>query len=334
MTKRRALLIGLGGMVLLLAALLWPPRVPPLVFPDGKKFAFTVIDDTDMATLERLKPVYAVLERYGLKTTKTVWVMESGDLANDTNRGDSLRDPAYRAFIIDLQRKGFEIALHGVRGGSSRREDVLRGLDEFKDALGGYPRMQVNHSLNEDNLYWGAHLYAFPPFRWAAGLAIRHEFSGHEPASPYFWGDVAKERIKYVRRFTYPEINIRSVVPNMPYRLEDKPYVNYWFPTANGDRVVEFHELLKPENLDRLEREGGVCLVYAHLGSGSFNKGAAADQRFETRIRELSQRNGWFVPASQILDFLASQPSWTGRLSFWDNLRLDAKFVAGQFGLD
>lgn len=318
----------------LVTATLWPLAAPPLVFPDGKRFAFTVVDDTDMATLERLKPVYEVFERYGMRTTKTVWVLESSDLSNTTNSGDTLSDPEYRAFILDLQRKGFEIALHGVRGGSSPRADIERGLEEFREILGAYPRMQVNHSLNEDNLYWGPHLYSFAPLRWAAPLAIRHRFSGHDPQSPYFWGDIARERIKYVRRFTYSNINLRSVAPSMPYRLEDKPYVNYWFPTANGDRVVEFSELLKPENLDRLEREGGVCLVYAHLGSGSFTRAGAADPRFEARIRELTRRNGWFVPASQILDFLASQPSWTGRMNFWDTVRLDVRSVFAQLGLN
>ena len=116
-----------------------PATAAPLRFPDGKRFAFSIIDDTDMATLERLKPIYALLEQYGLRTTKTVWVMESNDLANPANHGDSLRDPAYREFILDLQRKGFEIALHGVRGGTSLRQETISGLDEFSRVVGQYP---------------------------------------------------------------------------------------------------------------------------------------------------------------------------------------------------
>lgn len=324
------LLVGVAALALAFSR---APVAPVIQYPDGKRFAFSIIDDTDMATLERLRPVYAAIERYGLRTTKTVWVMESNDPSNSTNRGDSLHDPAYRDFIVGLQQKGFEIALHGVRGGSSRREEILKGLDEFRDILGQYPRMQINHSLNQDNLYWGRHLYAIWPFRLAAGLAIRHEFSGHDAASEYFWGDVAKERIQYVRRFTYPGINLLSVVPEMPYHVADKPYVNYWFPTANGDRVIEFEELLKDENLDRLEREGGVCLVYAHLGSGSFNKGDGVDPRFEARLQAVSRRNGWFVPASQILDLLRRQPAWTGQVSTWEAIRQDATFIGEQFGL-
>jgi hypothetical protein len=325
----------LFGGVLATAAVAWivvPPVVPSVTFPEGHKFAFSIIDDTDMATLERLEPVYEVLERYGLRTTKTVWVFPSNS-RHDPDHGDALVETAYRNFVADLQRKGFEIALHGVRGGSSRRDETLAGLEAFRAALGQYPRMHVNHSLNQENLYWGRHLYALAPLQWAAGLMISYEFSGHDPQSDYFWGDVARQHIQYVRRFTYSEINLLAVSPAMPYRLEDMPYVNYWFPTANGDRVINFIELLRDENLDRLEREGGVCLVYAHLGAGSFNKDGGVDPRFEERVRAVAARNGWFVPASQILDYLRNQPSWTGRLSFRERIRTDLKFVLQRMGM-
>jgi hypothetical protein len=313
-----------------LAGVIWvavPPPMPSITFPDGRKFAFSIVDDTDLATLERLRPVYAVLDRHGLRTTKTIWVFPTKESPHAPDRGDDLSDPAYREFILNLQRKGFEIALHGVRGGSSNRDQTLAGLEAFRSALGHYPRMHINHSLNQENLYWGHHRYAFAPLRWAAGLVRRSDFSGHDPLSEYFWGDTARQHVQYVRGFTYSEINVLSVNAEMPYQLKDKPYVNHWFSTANGDRVVDFIELLKDENLDRLEREGGVCLVYAHLGAGSFNQNGAADPRFEERIRAIAARNGWFVPASQILDHLRHQPSWTGQLSLRNRIRLDMKYV-------
>jgi hypothetical protein len=326
----RRLKRSLGLLVLLVAgATIWvvyPPPTKTVVFPNGKRFAFSIIDDTDMTTLELIRPIYAVLEKYGLRTTKTVWVYDSSDDDNPANKGDSLQNADYRAFILDLQRKGFEIALHGVRGGSSRREEIARGLEDFKHILGQYPAMQVNNSTNAENLYWGRHLFTFTPYQWL-GKPIFRDFSGHDPQSPYFWGDLAQKHIRYVRRFTFSDPNLLAVNPTIPYQLPDKPFVNYWFPTSNGNRVIEFHELLKPENLARLEREGGVCLVYSHLGSGSFNKGQTVDPRFEERIRELSAHNGWFAPASEILDYLRQQPSWTGALSLRERIRMDTKFV-------
>lgn len=306
---------------------LYPPEPRSITFPDGKRFAFTIVDDTDMATLERVKPLYDLLHQYGLRTTKTVWALESTELAHSPNRGESLRDPAYRAFILDLKSKGFEIALHGVRGGSSPRRDIINGLEEFRSAFGQDPGIHVNHSLNRDNVYWGEHRWSFAPFRWAYASVGKHEFSGQDSASEYFWGDLVKEHVQYVNQFTYGDVNLLAVNPSMPYRLTDKPYVNYWFPTADGDNLDRFVDLLRAENLDRLEREGGVCLVYAHMGAGSFNRDGGADPRFEARLKDLASRNGWFAPASEILDYLRNQPGWRPELSFRETVRLEVLFL-------
>ena len=163
----RAAAVALLLFAGLLTWILYPPPARKIVFPGGKQFAFSIVDDTDQATLERNKPVYDLLSRYGLRTTKTVWVLGPTEVSNTTNLGDNLGDPAYREFIIELQGRGFEIGLHGVRGGSSPRRDIIAGLDEFKTLLGHDPSIQVNHSLNRDNLYWGRDRWSFAPFRWA-----------------------------------------------------------------------------------------------------------------------------------------------------------------------
>ena len=266
--RKKLSLVVLAVVFVSAAVLFHTPAPPRVVFPNGKRFAFTIIDDTDMATLERLRPIYAFLERRGMRTTKTVWIFESNDLANPTNRGDSLSNPAYRQFILDLHRKGFEIALHGVRGGSSRREDTVRGFEEFKATFGNYPAMYVNHAANEENIYSGRHSFSFAPYRWLGALAISYDFSGLtiRTRRKDFWGDLAKERVRYVRRFTFSDLNLLAAIPSLPYRLPEKPYRNLWFPTANGSRAIEFDALLKSENIAKLEREGGVCLRLRSLG--------------------------------------------------------------------
>ena len=311
----------------LLVYVLYPPPPRVVRFPDGKRFVFSIVDDTDQTYLSRVKPLYDAMHEAGLKTTKTVWSLERSEEPLETNKGDTLVDPAYRAFILDLHRKGFEIAIHGVRGGSSPREVALKGLDEFKAAMGFYPRLHVNHAANHDNLYWGTERWTFAPFRWGFGVVTSIEFSGHNPQSKYFWGDAARERIQYVRRFTYNDINLLKVNPSMPYRLAETPYVNYWFDNSDGGSLDAFEELLSPQNLDRLEREGGVCIVYAHLGAGSFTRDGKADPRFLARIRDVASRNGWFAPASVILDYLAAQPGWTPTLSTRQRIRLEAKYM-------
>ncbi|MGI6449930.1 MAG: hypothetical protein ACOX3R_06475 [Desulfitobacteriia bacterium] len=46
--------------------------MPGIQWPDGKRFAFTIIDDNDNATVQNNKPIYDLLLALGMKTTKTV----------------------------------------------------------------------------------------------------------------------------------------------------------------------------------------------------------------------------------------------------------------------
>lgn len=312
-----------GGLYYVLHA----PAPRKITFPGGKSFAFSIVDDTDMATFDRSKPLYDVLHKYGLRTTKTVWVLKATSDAHSPDRGETLRDPVYRDFIDGLRREGFEIALHGVRGGSSARPEIIEGLEEFRQVNGAYPTMHVNHSLNADNVYWGHQRWTFGPYRWAMKLASDREFSGDDPQSAHFWGDLLQQHVRYVNQFTFQEINLLNVTPSFPYHLSDKPFVNFWFPTSDGDKIEQFEALLSPENLDRLEREGGVCLVYTHLGAGSFSKNEDSLRRFEARIKDVAARNGWFVPASEILDHLSAQPGWTAEPSYREKVRLETLFL-------
>lgn len=318
-------LAALGGAAL--AIVMYPSTPPALTFPDGKRFAFSIVDDTDQTTVARGRPLYDVLYDAGLRTTKTVWALDKAPDAVPTDAGESLADPDYRAWILELQRKGFEIGLHGVRGGSSERAVTQAGLAYYREVLGTDPRHHVNHALNKENLYWGEHRWYFPPFRWAFGMLSSFGFDGENQASPYFWGDLARERIRYVRRFTYRDINLMTVSPWMPYRVPGMEYVPYWYDGSDGGSIDQFEALLSDENLDRLEREGGVTLVYAHLGAGSFNQGDGADPRFVARVQAVARRNGWFVPASQILDHLATQPGWTPEPSMRQQLQLELRFI-------
>jgi hypothetical protein len=108
----------------------------------------------------------------------------------------------------------------------------------------------------------------------------------------------------------------------MPYRNPDKPYVNYWFHTSDGGGVESFNELLTEENIDRLEQESGVCLVYTHFGKG-FYKDGEINSRTRELLTGLASRNGWFAPASEILDYLQKQNPNDRQLSFRNEVRLE-----------
>jgi hypothetical protein len=323
----------LAATVAATAYVAYPTECPDISFPGGRRFAFTIVDDTDQTYLRTIVPIYDAMQRRGIRTTKTVWVLPGGDTGRPVDCGHTLADTAYRHWIEELRASGFEIALHGVRGGTSRRDDILRAFETYHVILGEFPAMHINHSQNLDNLYWGEHRWTFAPYRFLHQAVIASEFSGHAPNSPFFWGDIAAERIRYVRSFTFREPNLLNVVPGTPYHLDEKPFVNYWFPGADGGNMDKFEELLSSENLDRLEREGGVVIVYAHLGAGSFSSDdGQVNPRFLERIADISSRNGWFVPATAALDHLREQPGWTGKLRFRERLQMETRFIIERLG--
>src|SRR5688500_18443839 len=90
-------------------------------FPHGKRFAFTIVDDTDVATVANVKPIYELLHELGLGATKTVWPVACPEGSPNFSSSQTLEDPDYRDFVVDLQQRGFEITWHGATMESSRR---------------------------------------------------------------------------------------------------------------------------------------------------------------------------------------------------------------------
>ena len=89
----------------------------------------------------------------------------------------------------------------------------------------------------------------------------------------------------------------------MPYHDPERPYVNYWFASSEGANVESFNKCISEKNQDRLEKEGGACIMYTHFASG-FYKNGSINSRFQFLIKRLSKKNGWFVPVSTLLDYL------------------------------
>src|SRR5712692_10037978 len=104
-----------------------------LAFPGSARFAFTIIDDTDVATVENVGPVYKFLEAVGIRATKTVWPVACPEGSEYYSRSQTLEDADYREFVLDLQRRGFEIASHGATMESSARQRVVQALERFRE---------------------------------------------------------------------------------------------------------------------------------------------------------------------------------------------------------
>jgi hypothetical protein len=295
-------------------------------WPHGKAFAFSIFDDPDSQTLEGGREVYALLADLGFRTTKGVWPIRGRGTPSD--HGGTCADPDYRAWVQDLQRRGFEIGLHNATSHTSARADTIRGLDTFAEYFGGYPKVMAQHYYSHENVYWGdqrvsgLHRLAYNALTRGAN---RGKFHGHIAGHPEFWGDLCRARIRYMRNFVFAETNTLKACPWMPYHDPERPFVNYWYAAAEGAHADSFVARISEARLDRLEEEGGACIMYTHFGLGYW------DGRLHTGFRErmtcLARRNGWYVPVSDLLDYLLEQHGQPSVLTAAQRRRLERRWL-------
>jgi|TARA_B110000438_G_scaffold243627_1_gene243731 hypothetical protein len=278
-----------------------------IIWPDNKKFAFTIFDDTDRSNLKDSKIIYQYLEELGFKTTRSVWMLKSND--NSEEKGVTCEDNFYLDWLLEIKNKGYEIGYHNATSNSSKRQNTKEALDRFVKIFGEMPTVMANHSENKENIYWG-------PDRLSDSRKIIYNiltffkknkyYEGHKKFSSYFWGDYCKEYISYVRNFVFADINTLKCCPYMPYEDLKKPYVNRWFASSEGNNVKMFNKCISDENQDRLEIEGGACIMYTHFADG-FCKNGRLSEEFKKQMKRLSNKNGWFVPVSVLLEFLKKE---------------------------
>ena len=274
---------------------------PAVAWPDGRQFAFTVCDDPDAQSLDVSRAVYGLLEDLGLRTTKAVWMIEPPER---NSPGETCESPESLELCLALQQKGFEIAYHNGAPGTLHRADIVRSLDLFRSHFGD-PATMANH-YNGDAVYWGDARLSGPArmiykaVRWKPSPHY-----GHVEGHPCFWGDLCRERIRYCRNFVFRSINTLSACPFMPYTDPQRPYVQAWYAASEGANCERFLRQCSEREQDRLEAEGGACIMYTHFGHGFVTDGKI-NPEFVRLMRRLAAKNGWFVPVRTLLDYLGA----------------------------
>lgn len=280
-----------------------PPRI---AWPDNKQFAFTVFDDPDSQTLEASQAVYGFLRDHGFRTTKGVWPLAPRRQASDP--GMTCGDSRYVDYLRRMQDWGFEMGYHNATSHTSTREETLEGLQRFAELFGRQPKVMAHHYFCRENLYWGeARVSGWR--RAAYNLLTRYrnrDSTGHIEGHPNFWGDLCREHVTYVRSFVFPEINTLRSCPFFPYHDPERPYVNFWYAGTEGANAGLYMKAIAEDRQDRLEEEGGLCIMYTHFGHNYYNDGKL-QPRFQELMRRLGKKNGWFAPAGTILDYLRAR---------------------------
>jgi hypothetical protein len=283
-------------------------RLAVELFPFGKRFAVSMADDTDGATLAQIKPVYDHLHNLGIRLTKTVWPLKATDICGDYPElpvaGDTLEDKAYREYCELLQSRGFEIALHTASAGNSVRDETIKAYDFFEKIFGHPPHTNIMHSRNKDNIYWGKYCVSNPLLAKLIGYLEPQEFLGHKKDSPYYWGDICRERTKYVRLFATLQANTLAYDPATPYHDPAKPDVNWWFSTSFGHKN-RLYDILSTESLEKMARDRGASIIhfytknYVTEDNGSY---VIIDNFLKLSEQLVQRSDGWYVPVVELCD--------------------------------
>jgi hypothetical protein len=285
-------------------------NAPRITWPNGHAFAFSIFDDPDAQRLERGRLAYDFLSDLGFRTTKGVWPL--GPVREPSDQGGTCGDPAYLAWCLDLQARGFEMGYHNATSHTSTREETEVGLKEFARLFGHKPRTMAQHYFCDESLYWGERRvsgWRRPAYNVATRGRRRASSFGHIEGHPLFWGDLCSQQITYLRNFVFPRINTLAACPMMPYHDPLRPFVPLWYAGTDGSDIERSVRALNERAQDQLEAEGGACILYTHFGHGYVRDGVL-DPRFKRLMERLRERNGWFAPVGTLLDHIrASRPS-------------------------
>jgi hypothetical protein len=300
-----------------------------IAWPAGKRFAFSVFDDTDLSVPGNFEAVYDLLGSLGMRTTKSVWPATGGDLQPRGPHGSTCDDGEYLQTVLQLQRSGFEIGYHNSYFEGLPSHRVEEALDRFRLLFGHNPSSMANHAESSEGIYWGYDRLSGMP-RTIYRLLMRrfgaNPHCGHIPGSPHFWGDLCRQRIGYVRNFVFGGIDTLAACPMMPYHDPLRPYVQAWYAASDARILGSCLKLLSERNQDLLEESGGACIVYTHFGA-DFQQGQRVDERFAHLLRRLARKDGWFVPVSTLLDHIRSQRGLV-TLSAAQRRRLEWRWIA------
>lgn len=306
-----------------------------IIWPEGKRFAFTVFDDTDLAVPGNYEKVYECLAENGFRTTKSVWPTTGSGFEARSEAGSTCDDPEYLRHILSLQKQGFEIGYHLSFHTGLKREEIRRGLDRFKELFGHDPVCMSNHASSRESIYWGYERIS-QPLRFLYRILMRRlwgsPYQGERKESEFFWGDLCRERIRYVRNFVFDEINTLGACPAMPYFDPARPLVNSWYASTHAPEIKTCLAAISEERQDQLEESGGACILYTHFAAG-FQNGSELNPRFKQLIERLGKKNGYFVPVGILLDHIAKSKGGLREIIPADRRRMERKWFVHKISI-
>ena len=156
-------------------------------YPDGFDWAFTIVHDADDSYSLRLAPIIDAFDKYGIKSTITVFVfwndavkvsmlrqIRNGSIGKP--KSVPLENQGELTFYYDVMNRGHEIGMHTARDGHAERSVTEFAFEFFHSKFGFYPPIYVEHRDNLQNV----------------------QFYGADPESPYYIVDLLNKYRSWV----------------------------------------------------------------------------------------------------------------------------------------
>lgn len=283
------------------------------LYPNGYEFAFTIVHDADSAYSQRLAPLFEAFDKLGFKITATAFAFwaewaRDGKIWSEWNKSSDkdsrffapkavpLTDKNEREFYRALAARGHEIGMHSPSDTSDTRKDLIRAFEYFKQVFGSYPRVYVEHSStsnkeaqsnegsNPASIYYNTDLLNhYGPWIWVDGPGALQD-QKHEQ-----FYDIMAANGSPFSRFALERYGIKKGFMRTGKWKE-----------ATGDGFLQWYS---EKNIDSLEKNRGMALVYTHLDSKWLDpQTRKIRSSIENRLRYLASKHGWFASAGTILD--------------------------------
>jgi len=218
------------------------------------------------------------------------WVWPLGPIREVNSPGETCANASYLTHNLELQKLGFEIGYHNATPHSSVRDETKQALDLFKGYFGQDPRSMANH-YNREAIYWDRR--GSRPRQNAI-----QRLDPEQEQQPLPWGDRRRSRIlgrplpgahRVLPQFRFPPISTRwRPVPGCVSRSIAAVCPALVLRVGRQQRQ-EFRQHAIGRQPDRLEEEGGACILYTHFGHG-FVEDQKLDSRFSELMTRLSQK--------------------------------------------
>ena len=283
-------------------------------------FGFTITDDTDTYDYRIGNATYQGFYNAGFLTSVSSWAI--GVDSGIASRKGFVDNESQRNWLLDLQNKGFELALHSASEISDTREQTINAFNNWSLYF-GFPMMYWEHSQNGEHLISGTGADSSSPI-YLLDLVNTSNVS-------YYWNlDYIEDNAKYKNarensstwyngwkaygesidpitgeRWSNGET---SLFPNNTNPKALLPTTNKYGDTINLTSMIgKIHirdnaqmtttgllPLYTPTHIFDLVETKDLTILYTH--STSFSQ-------YSVTLTELAKYDGWFVPAGNILNY-------------------------------